>query len=112
MNKCNLVRDLLPLYVDDALTEDSRAFVERHLKTCPACAGEAEKLKAPVPEEKALAALRVKKEQEAGGKKHKEEPIRKIKRRFLISTIAIALAAACVCGAWRRLCLCPCGHRQ
>ena len=99
MNKCNLVRDLLPLYVDDALSEDSRAFVERHLKTCPSCAGEAEKLKAPVPEEKALAALRVKKEQEAGGKKHKEEPIRKIKRRFLISTIAIALAAACVCGA-------------
>ena len=27
MNKCNLVRDLLPLYVDDALSEDSRAQI-------------------------------------------------------------------------------------
>ena len=99
MNKCNLVRDLLPLYVDDALSEDSRAFVERHLKACPACAEEAEKLKAPVPEEAALASVQTKKEQKENDRKRKDEPIRKIRRRFIISTIAIALVAAGICGA-------------
>ena len=99
MNKCNLVRDLLPLYVDDALSEDSRAFVERHLKACPACAEEAEKLKAPVPEEAALASVQTKKEQKENDRKRKDEPIRKIRRRFIVSTIAIALVAAGICGA-------------
>ena len=99
MNKCNLVRDLLPLYVDDALSEDSRAFVERHLKACPACAEEAEKLKAPVPEEAALASVQTKKEQKENDRKRKDEPIRKIRRRFIISTISIALVAAGICGA-------------
>lgn len=100
MNKCNLIRDLLPLYVDDALSEDSRAFVERHLKACPACAEEAEKLKAPVPEEAALASVQTKKEQKENDRKRKDEPIRKIRRRFIISTIAIALVAAGICGAF------------
>ena len=100
MNKCNLIKDLLPLYVDGALSEDSRTLVERHLKTCPSCAEEAEKLRSPVPEEKALAAVRAREEQKSGGRKYKDEPIRKIRRRFLIGTIAIALAAACVCGAF------------
>ena len=91
MNKCNLVRDLLPLYVDDALSEDSRAFVERHLKTCPACAKEAEKLKAPVPEEKALASVRTKKEQ-------KGSSIRKVSRKFKIRAAVIAAISAVLCG--------------
>ena len=34
---CNIIEDLLPLYVDDMVSEDSRQLVEEHLKTCPAC---------------------------------------------------------------------------
>ena len=34
---CNIIEDLLPLYVDDMVSEDSRQLVEEHLKMCPAC---------------------------------------------------------------------------
>lgn len=95
MNKCNLIRDLLPLYVDGALSEDSRQFVERHLKNCSACAKEAEKLKAPVPEEKALTAIKAKKENSAA---KKAEPIRRVSRKFEIRAAVIAAVSAVLCG--------------
>ena len=34
---CNIIEDLLPLYVDDMVSEDSRKLVEEHLKGCPDC---------------------------------------------------------------------------
>ena len=34
---CNIIEDLLPLYVDDMVSEDSRQLVEEHLKECPSC---------------------------------------------------------------------------
>ena len=36
---CNIIEDLLPLYVDDMVSEDSRQLVEEHLKACPKNAG-------------------------------------------------------------------------
>ena len=38
MDNCGVVRDLLPLYVDGACSEASRALVERHVAACPSCA--------------------------------------------------------------------------
>ena len=37
MNNCEIIRDLLPLYVDDVLSEESKKFVEEHLKECEHC---------------------------------------------------------------------------
>lgn len=37
MFDCDVIRDLLPLYADDACSEKSRAMVETHLLECPAC---------------------------------------------------------------------------
>lgn len=37
MNKCNVIRDLLPLYADEVCSEDSREMVEEHLSTCQEC---------------------------------------------------------------------------
>ena len=37
---CGVIRDLLPLYADDACSEESRTLVEEHLAECPACAEE------------------------------------------------------------------------
>ena len=34
---CNVIQDLLPLYVDDVVSEESRELVEQHLKYCPEC---------------------------------------------------------------------------
>ena len=36
-NECNIVRDLLPLYVEDMVSADTRAFVQEHLNGCEAC---------------------------------------------------------------------------
>ena len=37
MNACKIVQDLLPLYVENTCTADSRAYVEEHLQACPDC---------------------------------------------------------------------------
>ena len=42
---CNIVRDLLPLYKDEVCSEESRSFVEEHVKECSDCAKELEKIK-------------------------------------------------------------------
>ncbi len=34
---CNLIRDLIPLYIDDACSAESKEAVRAHLKECPAC---------------------------------------------------------------------------
>ena len=42
---CNVIEDLLPLYVDEAASEDSRQLVEEHLKGCPSCRKMLEEIK-------------------------------------------------------------------
>ena len=37
MSKCDLIRDLLPLYVDGAASEESARAVEEHVAQCPEC---------------------------------------------------------------------------
>lgn len=34
---CNIIRDLLPLYIDRIESDESRAAVKEHLSTCPDC---------------------------------------------------------------------------
>lgn len=36
--ECEIIRDILPLYADDACSDSSREIVDAHLKTCPDCA--------------------------------------------------------------------------
>ena len=47
-NVCNIVSDLLPLYADDACTEESKQIVEEHIKECADCARTLEAMKEPV----------------------------------------------------------------
>lgn len=35
--ECSIVKDLLPLYQDNVVAKDTKAFVENHLKTCTEC---------------------------------------------------------------------------
>lgn len=47
MNKeCEIVRDILPLYVDDVCSASSREIIDEHLKTCPDCAAYLEDIRA------------------------------------------------------------------
>lgn len=40
MIECAIIRDLLPLYVDDVLSKESSALVTEHLATCESCKNE------------------------------------------------------------------------
>lgn len=42
MNKCNVIKDLLPLYADEVCSEDSRGIVEEHIASCDECRNELE----------------------------------------------------------------------
>lgn len=42
--ECEMIKDLLPLYVDQVCSEESKQYVEEHLKTCTECAGLVEKM--------------------------------------------------------------------
>ena len=35
---CDIIRDLLPLYAEDMVSDDTKAMVEEHLADCPDCA--------------------------------------------------------------------------
>ncbi|BDF33816.1 hypothetical protein CE91St62_18820 [Lachnospiraceae bacterium] len=37
MTNCNIIQDLLPLYLDDACSKESRELVEEHLAQCAIC---------------------------------------------------------------------------
>ena len=37
MKNCNIIKDLIPLYKEDLLSDESKIFVEEHLKTCRDC---------------------------------------------------------------------------
>ena len=43
-NECKIVADLLPLYVEDLVSEETAEYVKEHLQTCPACRAELEEM--------------------------------------------------------------------
>lgn len=45
---CSIVQDLLPLYAEDMLREETKEFVDGHLSQCAACRAELDALKADV----------------------------------------------------------------
>ena len=46
-NKCNLIKDILPLYVEDMVSTDTREFVSEHLEHCEECRAEFERMRKP-----------------------------------------------------------------
>lgn len=49
-NECNIVKDLLPLYIDGAVSEDSRKLVEEHTAICESCGRERREMMLALPE--------------------------------------------------------------
>ena len=43
--KCNVVEDLMPLYIDDLVSHDTKKDIEEHLSECQACRSMCEELK-------------------------------------------------------------------
>lgn len=84
MNKCNLITDLLPLYAEDLLSEDSKQLVERHLAKCAACSEKLKLLKTPAaPSPRAESAP-------------EEEVLKKTRKKIKKHTAAVAAASVCL----------------
>ena len=45
---CDVIRDLLPLYEDNVVSEETAQMVREHLKDCPACREELRKMRTPI----------------------------------------------------------------
>lgn len=73
MNRCGVIEDLLPLYLDGICTEESRNIVETHLKDCKDCKKLYESMRAELqlPEN------------------HDDKVMKAVKRRILIEKIVI-----------------------
>lgn len=86
-NECSFVRDVLPLYFEKMVSEDTAAFVDEHLKTCPECAAELEKMKSG-------------KELDVSTSSHRENDanvITAMKRKFRKKKwIAVSVIVACI----------------
>lgn len=44
-NQCNLIKDILPLYVEDMVSTDTQEFVNAHLEQCAECRAELERMR-------------------------------------------------------------------
>ena len=44
-NECNIIRDILPLYAEDMVSDDTVSFVEEHLQACAECSTMYERIK-------------------------------------------------------------------
>ena len=46
MNKitCNVIKDILPLYIDGVVSEDTQKIVDEHLAECSLCRDEMNKI--------------------------------------------------------------------
>ena len=84
-NECSIVCDLLPLYAEDMVSEDTAEFVKEHLGNCPPCRAELEKLRKPV---QPVAAQHV--------PDIDAEPLKRLKKALLMEKVQAILCTAAV----------------
>ena len=77
---CDVIRDLLPLYADEACSGKSRALVEEHLGECPACRDVLARMRAT--------------ELESGLRREKSTVIEYALKRFRRRSAAVGVLAA------------------
>lgn len=99
MNKinCNIMQDVLPIYIDGAVCEDTKRAVEAHLNECEACRLHADKLgrELVLPESKAAGRSEAKRLQRF------RQNIRW--KRLLAVLLAVAITAAVMAGIFYKI---------
>lgn len=80
---CNIIRDILPLYLDDVVSDETKEMVEEHLQSCVSCREEASYMKKdiilPASKSQRFAEVRV---------------IKKIKNKIFRKKVIISLVTA------------------
>ena len=89
---CNIIKDILPLYLDGVVSDDTRQMVEEHLRTCDQCREEAVTLKQDVvlPASKSV---RLAETKVVKGLKRKL-----FRKKFLISAVSVIITIAILAG--------------
>lgn len=93
-NDCSVVRDLMPLVVDRAASDESREMVEQHIAFCEACRKQYDDMKAELPE-----GARQTFEEEQLQLMSALKAVRKtrLKRRLIVLVLAVVF---CACAAF------------
>lgn len=84
-NECSIVQDIMPLYVEEMASDDTVSFVREHLKDCPRCRAELEKLQKPVE-------VQLKPDINAAPLKRLKKALLMKKLQTILCTVAILLA--------------------
>lgn len=84
-NECSIIQDILPLYVEEMASDDTVSFVREHLKDCPRCRAELEKLQKPVE-------VQLKPDINAAPLKRLKKALLMKKLQTILCTVAILLA--------------------
>ncbi len=88
MNKlsCGIIKDLLPLYVDNVCSEESKTIIEEHIADCPICEAELMNLQSS-PDVKTEINTDINKAVENAGKR-----IKKGKKKAVVKALSITMA--------------------
>ncbi len=99
MNKlsCGIIKDLLPLYVDNVCSEESKTIIEEHIADCPICEAELMNLQSS-PDVKAEINTDINKAVKNAGKR-----IKKGKKKAVIKSLSITMAVIVVVGLFAYL---------
>lgn len=96
---CDVIKDLMPLYVDEVASGDSRVLVEEHVAGCEKCREVLQKMTGEV----AIPVSRDAEQEEVAFLAKVENTIRKKNVRTAI--IAAVVSAAVIIGIWCVMCL-------
>lgn len=89
-DNCEIIKDLLPLYVEDLTSESSNQFIEEHLHSCAECVTYLENIKRDLPTVE---------DSFAAGDYDDQEMVKRIKKRMMnqrFITAAIGILAVLV----------------
>ena len=84
---CDIVCDLLPMYIDGCCSENSRQMVEEHLEHCPECKRIHQEMSGQLPLPAELPA-----EEEKETAPVLKKGLQKIRRRWILSLVAVVIA--------------------
>ena len=88
MMPCAMIRDLLPLYAEGLTGEETNRYIEAHLTTCAACAGELERLRTPIEQPEPRA---------ADWKRAMQKNRSRSRRKLLLAVLAALLLGLGIC---------------
>ena len=85
---CDIINDLIPLYIDNICTEDSCKLIEEHMKNCKKCNQKLEDMKNPI------------EYPQMSEQWESKEPFKKIKKKVRIQLILTVIITGCIVGSF------------